>query len=65
MGANEHGDVGKRSRSEERASEFGIQRMANPSRKRHHENRQAWKNVERTKVGMAEFELQLNVDKYT
>ena len=28
-------------------------------------NRQAWKNAERTKVGMAEFELRLNVDNYT
>ena len=39
--------------------------MANPSRKRHHKNRQAWKNAECTKVGMAEFELWLNVDNYT
>ena len=39
--------------------------MANPSRKRHHENRQAWKNAEHTKVGMVEFELRLNVDNYT
>ena len=39
--------------------------MANPSRERHHENRQAWKNAERTKVGMAEFELRLNVDNFT
>ena len=39
--------------------------MAKPSRKRHHENRQAWKNAERTKVGMAEFELRLNVDNFT
>ena len=39
--------------------------MANPSRKRHHENRQAWKNAKCTKVGMVEFELRLNVDKYT
>ena len=38
--------------------------MANPSRKRHHENMQAWKNVERIKVGIAEFELRLNVDNY-
>ena len=39
--------------------------MANPSRKRHHENRQAWKNVKRIKVGMVEFKLWLNVDNYT
>ena len=44
---------------------MAFKEMANPSRKRHHENRQAWKNLERTKVGMAEFELRLNVDNYT
>ena len=39
--------------------------MANPSSKRHHENRQAWKNAEHIKVGIVEFELRLNVDNYT
>ena len=32
---------------------------------RHHEDKQAGKNVERTNVGMAEFELRLNVDNFT
>ena len=39
--------------------------MANPSRKRHHEDKQAEKNAEHTKVGMAEFELRLNVNNNT
>ena len=39
--------------------------ITNPSRKRRHEDKQAGKNAERTKVGMAEFELRLNVDNYT
>ncbi|THU56066.1 hypothetical protein C4D60_Mb11t13350 [Musa balbisiana] len=39
--------------------------MASPSRERHHENEQAGKNAKRTKVGMVEFELWLNVGNYT
>ncbi|RRT46394.1 hypothetical protein B296_00008393 [Ensete ventricosum] len=34
--------------------------MANPLRERHHEDKQARKNVYRTKVGMVNFELWLN-----
>ena len=30
LGENEHGDVGKKSRSEERASEIGIQKNSQP-----------------------------------
>ena len=62
---NGHGDVGKRVAQRSGHLTFAFRGMANPSRKRHHENRQAWKNAERTKVGMAEFELWLNVDNYT
>ena len=39
--------------------------MASPSRERHHEDEQAGKNAKRTKVGMVEFELWLNVGNYT
>ncbi|RZS22660.1 hypothetical protein BHM03_00055466 [Ensete ventricosum] len=35
--------------------------MTNPLRERHHEDKQAGKNMLRTKVGMAKFELQLDV----
>ena len=36
--------------------------MAKPSCKRHHENKQAWKNTECTKIGMVEFKLRLDID---
>ena len=44
---------------------MALRGMANPSRKRHHEDKQAEKNVEHTKVGMAEFESRLNVNNNT
>ncbi|RRT34495.1 hypothetical protein B296_00008702 [Ensete ventricosum] len=39
--------------------------MANPLRERHHEDKQAKKNALRTKIGMVEFELRLNVRNQT
>ena len=62
---NGHGDVGKRVAQRSGHLRLAFRGMTNPSRKRHHENRQAWKNAERTKDGMAEFELRLNVDNHT
>ncbi|RWW05717.1 hypothetical protein GW17_00030990 [Ensete ventricosum] len=43
----------ERSHSEERA----FRGMTNPLRERHHKDKQAKKNVYRTKIGMVEFEL--------
>ena len=62
---NGHGDVGKRAAQRSGHLTLAFRGMANPSHKRHHKNRQAWKNAEHTKVAMAEFELRLNVDNYT
>ncbi|RZS01886.1 hypothetical protein BHM03_00031841 [Ensete ventricosum] len=40
---------------------LAFRRMTNPLRKRYHEDKQAKKNMKRTKIRMVEFELRLDV----
>ncbi|RRT48791.1 hypothetical protein B296_00027215 [Ensete ventricosum] len=61
FGGNGHCDVGKGVAQRSGHPSLAFRGMANPLHERHHEDKQTKKNMLRTKIGMAEFELRLDV----